>query len=64
MEKPKKMVQTTIRFDPDKLREIQYYLSIEGVTLSKFVGEKLEAFLQEYREKHPERIPGGPHASN
>jgi hypothetical protein len=59
MERKKRMVQTTIRMDPDMLREIQYYLSLEGKSLSKFVGEKLAQFLEEYRQAHPERVPRG-----
>jgi hypothetical protein len=64
MVEKKKMVQTTIRLESEKLREIQYYLSLERKSLSKLVDEKLTDFLQEYREQHPERIPGGPRASH
>ncbi len=51
--------QTTVRLDPDILREAQYYLSLEGVSLARFVAQKVDEFLEEYRRAHPERIPGG-----
>ena len=55
----KKMVQTTVRIEPDKLRELQYYLSLERVSLTEFFGEKVTDYLQHYREAHPERVPRG-----
>lgn len=59
MREKKKMVQTTIRVDPELLRELQYYLSLERKSLSKFVGEHMTDYLHEYRQLHPERVPGG-----
>jgi hypothetical protein len=54
-----KMVQTTVRLDADKLREAQYYLSLERISLAKFFGQKMDEFLDEYRKKHPEYTPRG-----
>lgn len=54
-----KTVQTTVRLDPEMLRELQYYLSLEGISWSKFVAQKAEDFLNDYRQAHPERVPGG-----
>ena len=54
-----KMVQTTIRMEPETLRELQYYLSLEGKSLSKFMGEHAQDFLRDYRRQHPERVPRG-----
>ena len=54
-----KPVQTTVRMDPEELRELQYYLSLEGISWSKFVVQKAKDFLHDYRQAHPERVPGG-----
>lgn len=64
MAEKKKMIQTTVRLDPEMLREAQYYLSLERKSLAKFVEEKLNDFLKDYRKSHPERVPGGTHARN
>jgi hypothetical protein len=61
MAERKKMVQTTIRLDPDVLREAQYYLSLEGISLARFVADKVKDFIKDYRSTHPERVPGGVH---
>jgi hypothetical protein len=55
----KTKVQTTVRMAPEKLRELQYYLSLEGVSLAKFVDQQADAYIQHYRQVHPERVPGG-----
>ena len=52
-------VQTTVRMNSDKLREVQYYLSLEKISLSAFLAEYLYGFLEQYRQAHPERVPGG-----
>ena len=54
-----KMVQTTVRLEPEMLREAQYYWSLEGITLTKFVAKQVADFIQEYRKAHPERAPRG-----
>lgn len=64
MEKKKQMVQTTVRLDPDLLRELQYYLSLEKESLSEFVRRHAQDFLSDYRKRHPERVPGGKHGDN
>lgn len=57
------MIQTTIRLDAEMLREAQYYLSLERTSVTKFVTEQMETFITTYRAAHPERVPGGVHAS-
>jgi hypothetical protein len=52
-------MQTTVRMDAEDLKEAQYYWSLEGISLSKFVEQKVQEFLTDYRKAHPERVPGG-----
>jgi hypothetical protein len=52
-------VQTTVRIDRELLKEAQYYWSLEGMSLRTFVVQKVQEFLTDYREAHPERVPGG-----
>ena len=59
MREEKPMIQSTIRFEANMLREAQYYLSLERRSVTNFVTEKLREFIQEYRQAHPERVPGG-----
>lgn len=53
------MVVSTIRLEKEKLRELQYYLSLQDVTFVGFVNTKVDEFLQAFRQQHPERVPGG-----
>jgi hypothetical protein len=53
------MVQSTIRFQRSKLRELQYYLSLRDMSLIAFLNEKVDEFLQEHRKQHPELVPRG-----
>jgi hypothetical protein len=55
----KAKVQTTVRMPAEKLRELQYYLSLEGLSLAKFVDRQAETYIQDYRKAHPEHVPGG-----
>jgi hypothetical protein len=55
-------VQLTVRFDEETLREAQFYLRLERSSLTAFCKEKVQEFVAEYRQRHPERVPGGIHA--
>ena len=59
MKEKKAMVQSTIRVDEDLLYEAQYYLSHEKSSIAGFFKEKLREFVDDYRQAHPERVPGG-----
>jgi hypothetical protein len=50
-------VQSTIRVDRELLYEAQYYLSLEDTSMTDFWRKQLHAFLEDYRLKHPERVP-------
>jgi hypothetical protein len=52
-------LQTSVRLDPDDFRECQYYLSLEGMSFTRFVAESMQAFLRQYRAAHPECVPRG-----
>jgi hypothetical protein len=53
------LVQTTLRVKPQTLYEAKYYLSLEGISVVKFLTHKLEEFVETYRKEHPERAPRG-----
>jgi hypothetical protein len=58
------MVQSTIRFEAELLREAQYYLSLEDISVNKFMTERLQEFVRDYRQAHPDRVPGGVKSCN
>jgi hypothetical protein len=53
------MVQTTLRIERETLYEAKHYLSLEGISVARFVTKKLEEFVEQYRTEHPERAPRG-----
>lgn len=56
---PTEMVVSTIRLEKNKLRELQYYLSLLDISLVSFFDTKVDEFLNDFRQQHPERVPGG-----
>jgi hypothetical protein len=54
----------TVRLEKKKLRELQYYLSVEDTNFTQFVVQKVDEFLHEYRARHPEHVPGGAHRAS
>ena len=49
----KKMVQTTIRIDATTLYEARHALNLQGLSVAKFVVQKLEEVVRNHRKNHP-----------
>lgn len=53
MAEKKKMVQTTLRIDPETLLDARHYLNLQGLSVTKFLTEKLEEVARAYRTMQP-----------
>lgn len=55
MAEKKKMVQTTLRIDAETLLDARHYLNLQGLSVTKYLTQKLEEMARAYREEHPEQ---------
>lgn len=51
----KKMVQTTIRIEAETLYEARHALNLQGLSVAKFVAQKLEEVVRDHRKNHPQQ---------
>lgn len=51
MPEKKKMVQTTLRIDSETLLDARHYLNLQGLSVTKFLTQKLEEVAEEYRKR-------------
>lgn len=51
----RKMVVTTIRIEAETLYEARHALNLQGLSVAKFVTQKLEEVVREHRKNRPQQ---------